>query len=364
MQVEGLKIIENAVITEPYEFKSILGEGSYSAAVVLALHRQTGQECAVKIIDRKKMSVADNERINREIDINGKISHPNIVQVFEIWRSEEEVCIVMELMHGGELFDRITQSGQMLEADAKRCMKDLLEAVQYLHSLGIAHRDLKPENLLFESKEPNSKLKLIDFGFAKRAYGPNVLETPVGTTAYAAPDIARLDQYTPAVDMWSIGCIFYFMLFSRPPFYSEDEQEMEQLVLRGMYQFPENVEISAEGKDLLSHLLEKKPEKRYSATQALNHAWLIGAKRPSTSNKTKPVLSEEQVKSLRHLLNKAIDLQREDDDAHSLLQQKVSAFVLPPASESALWKRRQKKRKAEEEKIQESVGADEEDVKN
>jgi len=169
------------------------------------------------------------------------------------------------------------------------------------------------------------------------------LQTPVGTTAYAAPDIARLEQYTPAVDMWSIGCILYFMFFSNPPFFSENEEEMEQLVLRGIYHFPENSEISAEGEDFLSHLLEKKPEERYTATQALNHVWLAGVSQPSSSNKNKLTLSSEQVKSLRHSMNKAIDLQRADDDA-----QKGSSFILPPIDTSELWQRRLKKRKIEE----------------
>jgi len=192
----------------------------------------------------------------------------------------------LEFCSGGELFNRIVERGCFSEKEASRVLKELVTAVEYIHGLGIVHRDIKPENILFQSTEEGAQVKVVDFGLAKHqeVQGNNrrslLKASQSGTTAYCAPERLNMIQESKAVDMWSVGCIMYFLLFGVPPFYSENEDEDEhdseicKAVCEGKISFDRNRSISLMAQDLLMRLLEGDPTKRISAEAVLVHPWI------------------------------------------------------------------------------------------
>jgi len=272
-----------ALVTDVYEFQEIIGEGSFSN-VVLATHNETQIKYAIKIVDKSKIiTEVQRERADREIDILKRCNHPNIVKLIETFESDDEISLVMELMNGGDLFDRITSKGVLSETEARAAMKHVFSAVDFLHDRSLVHRDLKPENLLYSSKENDSCVKLSDFGLSKFSNEKDNegLQTPCGTIAYTAPEITNSKVYRKSVDIWSCGCILYFMLFGRPPFYSEDEEEIYDLVSEGIWSFPD-FQVSEQAKDLITKLLEKEPTKRLTVKQAMQHPFLTQLQAPLT----------------------------------------------------------------------------------
>jgi len=223
----------------------------------------------------------------------------------------------MELCEGGELFDRIVKKGSFSEKEASRVIRQVLSAIQHLHVQGIVHRDLKPENLLFTTNEDNADVKLVDFGLAKQIENPDersfLKASLSGTVAYSAPERLREDQESKAVDMWSLGCILYFLLFGIPPFYSEKETEEEcedeivDAVMAGKVTFPQETKITPHAKDLIERLLDKDPANRITAEQALIHPWIVESSINHSSEnqvtKTSPI---DQTK-LKKDMNKVID---------------------------------------------------------
>jgi serine/threonine protein kinase len=256
-----------------------LGEGAY-ARVIKAIHNETGSEVAIKMISTGKLSFKDTERAHREVHIVSILNHPHIVKVFEIYNdtARKQIHLVQELLAGGDLLEYIIRNGPLPEVRAAKLLKGVLEATSYLHNLGYAHRDLKPENLVLDAE--HKILKLIDFGFAKSKNDMYGLETPIGTPGWQASDVMRGEPYSLAVDMWSIGCIVYFTLFAVPPFSSKHEKlsekvsELNELVRIGRYEFPANIPISLDAHHFISQLLEKDPNNRLTAVQALEHKWM------------------------------------------------------------------------------------------
>jgi len=271
---------------EVYEMEEIIGEGTFSD-VVRGVHQETGQKYAIKIIDKAKFQTEKQKwRLRNEIMLHKKCKHPFVAHFIEYYESDVDICIVMELCKGGELFNRIVERGSFSEKEASRTLRQICTAVQFLHSKGIVHRDIKPENLLYMTTDPDSDIKLADFGLAKeienKEEGRNMLKASLsGTPAYCAPERLNQDQESKAVDLWSIGCIMYFLLFGVPPFYSnkEDEEECDDEIFDSVMEanvtFPEDKPISVLAKDLLLRLLEKDPTKRITADEVLMHGWIF-----------------------------------------------------------------------------------------
>jgi len=269
---------------EVYEMDKIMGSGTFSD-VVRGKH-QDGNFYAIKIIDKSKVETAKQKwRIQNEICLHNLCNHPNIVKMIEYYESDIDICLVLELCEGGELFNRIVERGCFSEREASRVLKQIVTAVEYMHKLGIVHRDIKPENILFQTTEEGSDIKIVDFGLAKqqeaRSPGRSFLKASTsGTTAYCAPERLNQIQESKAVDMWSVGCIMYFLLFGVPPFYSEKEDEDEhddeicKAVLGGNISFDRNRTISSSAQDLLLRLLESDPSKRITAEVVLLHPWI------------------------------------------------------------------------------------------
>ena len=172
-----------------------------------------------------------------EIDILSQIDHPNIVKLFEIFDEKEHLDLVMELMTGGELFDRIVEKEHYSEKEAADTIRPICDAIKYCHALDIIHRDLKPENLLYGSKEETSIIKISDFGLARFLQG-ELATTACGTPGYVAPEILEGKGYGKEVDYWSIGIILYILLCGFPPFYEENNQKLFDMIKKGEFEFP------------------------------------------------------------------------------------------------------------------------------
>mmetsp|Transcript_21563 Transcript_21563/g.45519 ORF Transcript_21563/g.45519 Transcript_21563/m.45519 type:complete len:317 (+) Transcript_21563:205-1155(+) len=253
-----------------------LGSGHF-AKVKLGEHVTTGKLCAVKII--KKMSGSKATLIKTEVDILKKVSHPYIVKCYDVIDdpASNKLYLFMELMQGGELFDRIVDKGHFTEQDAMDVTIKLVDAINYLHSLGIAHRDLKPENMLMTDCSAQAEVKLTDFGLSKFFDEQSaVMQTPCGTPGYIAPEVLRMKGYGKECDVWSLGVIIYILLCGFPPFYAENDAQLYEKIKKGEYEFlrPYWDPISDLAKDLIRKMLTVDPAKRITCAEALQHPWL------------------------------------------------------------------------------------------
>ena len=245
-------------------------------------------------------------------------------------------------MTGGDLFDKVASASNfsLPEPEAHRYMLQLMSVVLYLHEAGIAHRDLKPENLMFEHTGPDSKLCVLDFGFAKRT--EDTLETPIGTLQYIAPE-ALEGTYDKSVDIWSVGCILYFMLFGKTPFLAATEKDTVALAAVVEFQFPDNVVVSSDAKDLICNLLLRNPAERLTPRQILNHRWMTKDHTISplvTSNELTSS-NQDELSELRASINLTIDNARQEAETLAAQVQKSprassSSSTSPHSSSSHL----------------------------
>uniref|UniRef100_A0A8D0BGK9 Calcium/calmodulin-dependent protein kinase type 1G n=1 Tax=Salvator merianae TaxID=96440 RepID=A0A8D0BGK9_SALMN len=261
-------------IRKTFIFMEALGSGAFSE-VFLVKHRITGKLFALKCI--KKSPATRDSNLENEIAVLKKIKHDNIVTLEDIYESTTHYYLVMQLVSGGELFDRILERGVYTEKDASIVIKQVLQAVQYLHGNGIVHRDLKPENLLYLTPEEDSKIMITDFGLSKMEQN-GIMSTACGTPGYVAPEVLEQKPYSKAVDCWSIGVITYILLCGYPPFYEETESKLFEKIKEGYYEFesPFWDDISESAKDFICHLLEKDSTKRFTCEKALRHPWING----------------------------------------------------------------------------------------
>ncbi|XP_069748889.1 calcium/calmodulin-dependent protein kinase type IV isoform X4 [Narcine bancroftii] len=226
-------------------------ESGWGATSVVFQCRQKGTQKSYAVKMLKK--TIDKKIVRTEIGILLRLSHPNIIRLKEIFETPLEINLVLELVTGGELFDRIVERGYYSEKDAADVVRQILEAVAYLHENGIVHRDLKPENLLYASPAPDALLKIADFGLSKIVQDQVTMKTLCGTPGYCAPEILCGSAYGPAVDMWSVGVITYILLCGFEPFYDErGDQYMYKRILNCTYDFvsPWWDEVSLNAKDL------------------------------------------------------------------------------------------------------------------
>ncbi|XP_078070796.1 calcium/calmodulin-dependent protein kinase type IV [Mustelus asterias] len=257
-----------------YDIESELGRGATSV-VYQCKQKGTAKPYAVKVLNK----TVDKKIVRTEIGVLLRLSHPNIIRLKEIFETLTEINLVLELVTGGELFDRIVEKGYYSEKDAAGAVKQILEAVAYLHENGIVHRDLKPENLLYDSPTPDALLKIADFGLSKIVSDQVTMRTVCGTPGYCAPEILRGCVYGPEVDMWSVGVITYILLCGFEPFYDErGDQYMYKKILNCDYDFvsPWWDEVSLNAKDLVKKLILLDPKKRLTTYQALQHPWVLG----------------------------------------------------------------------------------------
>eukprot|EP00066_Takifugu_rubripes_P023269 XP_011612535.1 PREDICTED: calcium/calmodulin-dependent protein kinase type 1-like isoform X1 [Takifugu rubripes] len=267
---------KTADVKDHYDFKKVLGMGAFSE-VFLAEEKKTKRLVAIKCIQKKALKGKENS-IENEVAVLQKIKHPNIVSLEDLFESKSHRYLVMQLVSGGELFDRIIAKGFYTEKDASKLIQQVLDAVKYLHDIGIIHRDLKPENLLYYSMDEDSKIMISDFGLSKIEEVDNMMSTACGTPGYVAPEVLAQIPYSKTVDCWSIGVISYILLCGYPPFYDESDANLFAQIIKAQYEFdsPYWDDISDSAKDFIVHLMEKDPNKRYTCEQALQHPWIAG----------------------------------------------------------------------------------------
>lgn len=262
-------------IRNHYDFKDILGTGAFSE-VILAKDLKTNELVAIKCIKRKALK-GKEENLHNEISVLRKLKHPNIVELVDTFEDQQFVYLVMELVTGGELFDRIVAKGSYTERDASKLIKQILQAVDYMHDQGIVHRDLKPENLLYESPDEESNIKVSDFGLSK-VIDSRMMMTACGTPGYVAPEVLAQKPYGKEVDIWSIGVISYILLCGYQPFFDENDSALFALILKGDYEFdsPYWDDISESAKDFIRHVMCLSVQDRYTCKEALKHPWIAG----------------------------------------------------------------------------------------
>ncbi|KAJ7999471.1 hypothetical protein DPEC_G00194770 [Dallia pectoralis] len=260
-------------IRDVFEFKQELGSGSFSE-VYMVSEKKTGNLYALKCLKKKHLSCTNLEN---EITVLKKIRHDNVVGLEDFYESRTHYYLVMQLVSGGELFDRIINRGVYTEIDASQLVRQVLQAVNYLHENSIVHRDLKPENLLYFDSNVNSKIMISDFGLSKMS-DHGVMSTACGTPGYVAPEVLAQKPYSKAVDCWSIGVITYILLCGYPPFFEENEARLFSKIMRADYAFhtPFWDDISESAKDFIRNMMQKHPHKRFTTEQALRHPWIIG----------------------------------------------------------------------------------------
>jgi calcium/calmodulin-dependent protein kinase I len=275
--VEAEGMVMNEPIRDFYKLGRILGQGGY-AAVKSAKRLSDGQHFAVKVIHKSALNKKELKNLRIELQMVAKVKHENVVHTEAIFCpvNETDVYIVMELMAGGELFDRIVSKEVYNEQEARVAFKDMLMAVKYLHSHDIVHRDLKPENLLYQSNAPDAKLKLADFGMAHMLKDTQLLSSACGTPGYIAPEMMVKKGYGKEVDMWSLGVILYIMLSGCPPFYQEDHLELFRAIMAADYDFPSPDWdlVSPEAVDLVKGLMCLDPKVRLTPDQAMEHPFM------------------------------------------------------------------------------------------
>ncbi|KAL3066994.1 hypothetical protein OYC64_016860 [Pagothenia borchgrevinki] len=262
--------------TDEYQLFEELGKGAFSV-VRRCVKISNGQEFAAKIINTKKLSARDHQKLEREARICRLLKHTNIVRLHESISEEGFHYLVFDLVTGGELFEDIVAREYYSEADASHCIQQILESVQHCHVNGIVHRDLKPENLLLASKLKGAAVKLADFGLAIEVQGDQQAWFGfAGTPGYLSPEVLRKDPYGKPVDMWACGVILYILLVGYPPFWDEDQHRLYQQIKAGAYDFPspEWDTVTPDAKDLINKMLTINPSKRITSAEALKHPWI------------------------------------------------------------------------------------------
>ncbi|XP_005083070.1 ribosomal protein S6 kinase alpha-2 isoform X2 [Mesocricetus auratus] len=266
----------NIHFTDGYEIKEDIGVGSYSVCK-RCVHKATDAEYAVKIIDKSKRDPSE------EIEILLRYGqHPNIITLKDVYDDGKYVYLVMELMRGGELLDRILRQRCFSEREASDVLYTTARTMDYLHSQGVVHRDLKPSNILYmdESGNPES-IRICDFGFAKQLRAENgLLMTPCYTANFVAPEVLKRQGYDAACDVWSLGILLYTMLAGFTPFANGPDDTPEEILARigsGKYALSGGNwdSISDAAKDVVSRMLHVDPQQRLTAAQVLKHPWIV-----------------------------------------------------------------------------------------
>ena len=247
-----------------------LGQGTFSK-VCQGIHLPTGEKVAIKIMSKDQIKEkSDKIRIEKEINIQKKLHHQNIVQQYAIIETDSTIYIISEYCSGGELFDYIVSKRKLYEVEACRIYQQLISGLEYLHKQRICHRDLKPENLLFDSKH---NLKIADFGLSND-YHKGKLSTPCGSPCYAAPEMVTGRKYGgTSVDIWSSGIVLYTMVCGFLPFEDDNQNILFGKIAKGLFSLPSFLSVSC--KDLLKKILVTDPKKRYGFEEIKHHPWFL-----------------------------------------------------------------------------------------
>ncbi|XP_026751732.1 myosin light chain kinase, smooth muscle-like isoform X2 [Galleria mellonella] len=279
-------IKRNTDVNDFYEMLSEIGRGKFGT-VYLCREKSTGLELAAKLVSVSRRD--ERRNVEREVEVMRRLRHPRLIQLYDAYEWGKYMCVVLELITGGELFERVIDEDFVLtERACTVFMRQICEGIEFVHRQNILHLDMKPENILCLTKTGN-RIKIIDFGLA-RFYDPEKkLQVLFGTPEFVAPEVVNFDQIGYGTDMWSVGVICYVLLSGLSPFMGETDIETMANVTVAKYDFDDEAfnEISDEAKDFISKLLVKDKESRPSATECLRHQWIV--KRPPVKKDKPPV---------------------------------------------------------------------------
>jgi len=250
-----------------------IGRGAFSI-VYKGERKSDGFPIAVKVVDKVGQTPDVIKLLRREISVMQKLQHPGIVSLLDVYEDGSTITMVLEYVDGGELYDQIIERGSYTEKDAIVTVRQLLEALAYMHSNGVAHRDLKPENLLCVSDKKT--IKIADFGLSKDASSASVMKTCCGSPSYVAPEVLGGGAYDTTCDIWSLGVITYVILSGFLPFFADTQQELFDCIMEGRFEFDQEVwdDVSDDAKDFITQCLTLEPSERPTAAALLKHPWM------------------------------------------------------------------------------------------
>jgi len=281
----------------------ILGSGATSTVRKIK-NINTGEYYALKTLQINRMEKAKLKELLQEVTMMKKLDHPNIIRIIETYRTHDKLHIVMELCTGGELFDKLYDqaASKFTEEDARKLIKKMTSALNYLHQAGIAHRDLKLENFIFTNKTDTAEIKLIDFGYSQNYLSNDHMSSIVGTAYYIAPEVLE-GNYTKECDIWSMGVILFMMLSGRCPFGGETDKEIQEAVLGQALRFNQKhwSEISPDAIDLCQRMMERSVRKRLTCKGVLDHAWCTGKASKMEHTELDEALDEAEEKAFVHM---------------------------------------------------------------
>ena len=256
----------------PYEIIDLLKEGS-SSKIYLAKSKITNEYVSIKAISKSPLrnnNLDDLLLITKQIETLKILKHRNIVTLYEIYESKKNIYLVTEYISGKDLIEKIIKKKRFNEEQAKKIFFQLLDALSYMHKMNICHRNLRTEHILFDK---NNRPKIVGFGYSSFYESDKPIEGAYGSLCYACPEIIDEIPYNPELaDVWSLGVILYVLTCGYLPFSDEDDNKNKILISQGIIDFPK--EISNKLKDLLKHMLEKNPKKRYNFQKIVKHPWI------------------------------------------------------------------------------------------
>lgn len=309
-----------------YTFGKTLGAGAFGI-VRYGRNNTTGEEEAIKIILKKALK-GNEQMILDELKLLEELHHPNIVGFRDWFESKDKFYIVTQLATGGELFDRIVEQGKFTEYDAANVVKQILEALKYLHSKNIVHRDLKPENILYLTPDPDSNVVLADFGIAKKLQSlDEVLRSSAGSFGYAAPEVVLGVGHGKPCDIWSLGVVTYTMLCGYSPFRSDNVNDFIMEVKKNntvIFHADYWKDTSRESRRFIVKAMQLDPRKRPDAATLLEDPWIVSIAKQA-KNDLLPHIKEGfdakhkfrqaiQMVKLNNKIKKLKEYQTEEDD--------------------------------------------------
>lgn len=272
-------LFRNERLESVYDIKEELGRGHF-AVVKKCKCIETNTECAAKFITVKKSRVsrcgASRDIIKREVEILQSIDCDKVMQLYDVFDLGTEIVLVMELLNGGELFEKLCEEDYLTEAQACGYMKQVVQAMDYLHKNNIMHLDIKPENIVLKSAD-SPEIKLVDFGLAQVWSPDKEIKEMMGTAEFVAPEIINYEMIGLYTDMWAVGVLAYILLSGESPFLGDTNQETYENICQVQYDIEEDEyfdEISDDAKNFVRELLVKQPSKRITAKDCLTHPWI------------------------------------------------------------------------------------------
>lgn len=270
--------INSTPLTDRYTVGENIGRGKF-AVVRKCTNKQTGEVVAAKFIKKRRRGKSCREEILREVVmLEMALEHPRLVNLKEVYETQQELILITEYCAGGELFTECILEEKFNESDVRQIMVQILEGMVFLHDKNIVHLDLKPQNILLTDEFPKGSIKICDLGFACLVNTGEDIRDIIGTPDYVAPEVLNYDPLGLYTDMWSLGVLTYVMLTTCSPFAGEDKQTTFSNITTVNLDFPEDMfaDISTAAQDFIQKLLIAEPSERMTAKECFGHKWLSG----------------------------------------------------------------------------------------